>query len=132
MLNVSEVDAASDHGYLYSRPKQAALLEVGPLFRLLLDKHCSPAMLAISHDSLPECIDVTMSALQCEGQFRKKMVFRPADLDSKHHKRLSQAVELHHVKVARVKKTVTTQVPAKAKVGYPHKGLLTRGQGLMH
>ena len=47
VLNVSEVDAASDHGYLYSRPKQAALLEVAPLFQLLLNKHCSPAQLAI-------------------------------------------------------------------------------------
>ena len=117
MLNVSEVDAASDHGYLYSRPKQAALLEVAPLFWLLLNKHCSPAKHCNPQDSLPEWFNVTMSASQCEGQFRKKMVFRPADLDSKHHKRLSQAVERHHVKVARVKKTVTTQDPAKAKVG---------------
>ena len=75
---------------------------------------------------------MTMSALQCEGQFRKKMVFRPADLDSKQHKRLSQAVERHHVKVARVKKTVTTQDPAKAKVEHSHKGLVTRDQKLVH
>ena len=28
VLDVSEVDTTSDHGYLYSRPKQATLLEV--------------------------------------------------------------------------------------------------------
>ncbi len=44
------------------------------------------------------------------------MVFRPATLDSKHHRRLSQAVERHHVKVQRVQKTATTQDPAKLKV----------------
>ncbi len=45
------------------------------------------------------------------------MVFRPATLNSKHHKRLTQAVERHHVKVQRVQKTTTTEDPAKAKVG---------------
>ena len=60
------------------------------------------------------------------------MVFRPADLDSKHHKRLSQAVERHHVKVARVKKTVTTQDPAKAKVEHSHKGVFMRVQWWQH
>ncbi len=28
VLDVAEVDTSSDHGYLYSRPKQATLLEV--------------------------------------------------------------------------------------------------------
>ncbi|CAL5222078.1 g4384 [Coccomyxa viridis] len=78
VLDVSEVDTSSDHGYLYSRPKQATLLE-------------------------------------CEGHFGKKMVFRPATLNSRHHKRLTQAVERHHVKVQRVQKTTTTEDPAKAK-----------------
>ena len=59
----------------------------------------------------PERCDV-----QCEGQFGKKMVFRPATLNSRHHKRLTQAVERHHVKVQRVQKTTTTEDPAKAKV----------------
>ena len=45
VLNVTEVDAASDHGYLYSRPKQAALLEVASLFQLLLSKHAPLAIL---------------------------------------------------------------------------------------
>ena len=45
------------------------------------------------------------------------MVFRPATLNSKHHKRLTQAVERHHVKTKGVQKTTTTEDPAKAKVG---------------
>ena len=97
-----------------------------PQQALLTCNACNP------QDSLPELLNVTVSALQCEGQFRKKMVFRPADLDSKHHKRLSQAVERHHVKVARVKKTVTTQDPAKAKVEHPHKGVFTEEPELVH
>ena len=60
--------------------------------------------------------DAWIMGLQCEGQFGKKMVFRPATLNSKHHKRLSQAVERHHVRVQRVQKTTTTEDPAKAKV----------------
>jgi len=34
VLDVSEVDTTSDHGYLYSRPKAATLLEVDLLFYL--------------------------------------------------------------------------------------------------
>ena len=37
VLDVSEVDTTSDHGYLYSRPKQATLLEV--LYYFSLHKH---------------------------------------------------------------------------------------------
>lgn len=32
VLDVAEVDTTSDHSYLYSRPKQAALLEVASSF----------------------------------------------------------------------------------------------------
>ena len=34
VLDVSEVDTTSDHGYLYSRPKAATLLEVDLLLHL--------------------------------------------------------------------------------------------------
>ena len=39
VLDVSEVDTTTDHGYLYSRPKQATLLEV--LYHCPLQmRHC--------------------------------------------------------------------------------------------
>ncbi len=55
------------------------------------------------------------SDVQGIGHVGKKLIFRPASLNSRFHQRLRQAVERRHTKVNRVRSVATVEDPAREK-----------------